>query len=371
MKCVSADRDQAYFNILCTDGLVGTDHVLQEVELTRSTALITKLELEDILCRNQDQKEIFVAIQRLIAEDRPWSTIRFTDTIHVFAESSDQQSSSRAMFQLMDYEARQQELWDLMTQCNDCKEKLRAVSFEVKIMIDEGTSIEALLKLMRLLSKSSLERVEFGGALFGCSEAQVPINMANLFLKIKALDANEENSYWTLEMILINLFYAPPHLQSKLQPTVVTNCIQQMANRKMGKPIATRERSASPKREEAQERSAPPKQRRERSASPKRVDPEGGERSASPKKRRERSISPKRTASPRNSRKDRLQNKKASDPLGAATSHKSSCVRRRRRRQNSLPETDPDIRFVRQNTPDFRWDKMANYQVTIRAGVAA
>lgn len=373
---VSAHRDLQYLNVLATEDLVATDCILDSLELCQANRKITKLEVEDIMNRKTDREEILTALHSVLKKDkgRPWSGVQFTDCIRVLAHEidADAQDSSRVMLKLCEYEDNQQELWEQIRKHSyDNIETRKPISFQVKIHLDEGASVDDLLKIMRLLHKSSLEKVEFGGALYGCSTEDISSKLGKLFLRIKNQNENEPDTAVTIEMIMLDLFYTLPHLSVKEPTGVLGACADKLTKMKQ-------KLEAPPPSSDATDVATDPLARGRSShrrngvanMKLKKVKKNGTsgspEGSTSGRVGRTSSGNKKLTAKVPE-KQDSITAKPACERIPRSSKKDNRKPRRQMRRMTvSIEDAEANLKLLRKETPDFRWEKVKDYELVPR-----
>jgi hypothetical protein len=200
-----ADRRPSEFNIMGHEGVVSSEYTLNTIQQAQSNTRVTKLELEDVINRQEDPTAIFSAIQALLSDERSWLYIKFIDSIHIRNDDG-----MDAATQLQNYKNNRQSLWDAIG--NQRHEK--PIMFQVKLEVGAATSIVGVENMLTvLLQLDMLTSIDFGGALYGVRKQEIPSRLADLCRGSDDSDENAdivEEDFLLQEMIMLSLSCTVP-----------------------------------------------------------------------------------------------------------------------------------------------------------------
>ena len=191
---------------MCHEGVVSSEYTLNKLQQAQANTRVTKLELEDVINRQEDPTAIFAAIQTLLSDERKWLYIKFIDTIQLRDDDG-----MDAATQLQKYTDNRQSLWDAIR--DQAIEK--PIMFQVKLEVSAETSIAFVENMLTvLLGLSMLTSIDFGGALYGVRKQDIPRRLAHLCRGYDDADGDDDEcgeQYLCLqEMIMLSLACTPP-----------------------------------------------------------------------------------------------------------------------------------------------------------------
>jgi hypothetical protein len=348
-----ADRRPSEFNIMGNEGVVSSQYTLEKIQQAQSDTRVTKLELEDVIHREEDLAAIFSAIQTLLSDERKWLYIKFIDSIFLRNDRGMDAAS-----QLQKYVDNRQSLWDAIG--DHAFEK--PIMFQVKLEVAAETSLARVENMLTvLLGLNMLTTIDFAGALYGVRKQEIPNKLADLCRGFDDEDDHEDHDHkedhCLREMIVLSMSFSSPEAAPMNNATMLLKaCIKRLKGL----------RSSMQEREKAEcamsslilmDKSA---KRTTKETSPsKNLQGKGNgliSDASSGSKDRRRQHSPKRTRDPK--RDDGAS--KLDDKLGHSKSDSNKKV------PGSPGTADYDWAHKRRGnspvrsqgkTPDFRWDK--------------
>ena len=201
----SARKRASEFNIFGDSDIVSADYTIESLQESQKNATVTKLELEDIVNRDDDRHaEVFEAVKNLLKNDggRKWKYVKFIDSIRI-GDLGEKASYVRH------YESQRMELWNLIDEYS----KGKPIMFELKIEVEENTSVRTIIELLTEVQKLNLAKVEWMGGLLGITPPQLGDELANLCKP--EFDGNIEEDGELSEMIMFHLEYVSQEVESE------------------------------------------------------------------------------------------------------------------------------------------------------------
>lgn len=171
-KTSSARKRCSELNIFGNADVVSADFTMQSIRESKKNALVTKLELEDIVNRDDDKHaEVFATVKELLENDggRSWQFIKFLDSLRIGELGMDPSY-------LQQYEQQRRQLWESIKGYSDGK----PIMFQVKVEVGEGTATSTVLELLAEMLNLNLVKLECTGGLYGFKPPEIGDALAEL-----------------------------------------------------------------------------------------------------------------------------------------------------------------------------------------------
>lgn len=155
-------------NIFASD-MVSTDFIMKRVEEVKLDPTTVRLEVEDLLVNIHHEKLLPVLKGLLLAGDREWKSVTFTDSMDA-SDFKEWQGLKRDI--MLDFDAslpdaESDEIEPFSSSSPSILQK-EIITFQATVEVRSGTKLKALASLLKIIKRhKSVCDVSFGGVLFG------------------------------------------------------------------------------------------------------------------------------------------------------------------------------------------------------------
>ena len=156
-------------NIFASD-MVSTESILNRLREIGQNPEVVRLEIEDLLVNINRDKIIPVVKELLLAGDREWVSITFTDSLDDSDELKTWLERKRDIMA---------DIKETVAQASSALD-LKVLTFQVKIDVRAETSLKSFASLLQLIKlQRGVCGLDFGGALFGCNSESIKKALAD------------------------------------------------------------------------------------------------------------------------------------------------------------------------------------------------